>query len=107
MPFHSSIVTRKGQITIPSDMRRELGIEIGDRVDFERDGDGIRIQKRAGSIVDRIFGIGRPYAQIPPMDPAEEGRLYEEGVAEQNWADLEQQRLDWEREHGRDSTASV
>jgi len=107
MSFHTSVVTRKGQITIPADLRRELGITIGDQIDFERDGDRIRLEKRSGSIVDRIFGIGRPYAQIPPLDPAEEGRLYEEAVAEENWADLEQQRRDWERENGRDSTASV
>ncbi len=30
----SSVVTRKGQITVPSEIRRELGIKEGDRVIF-------------------------------------------------------------------------
>lgn len=34
MSKHTSIVTRKGQITIPIEMRRELGIHEGDRVEF-------------------------------------------------------------------------
>ncbi len=34
MAKNTSIVTRKGQITIPIEMRRDLGIHEGDRVEF-------------------------------------------------------------------------
>jgi len=36
-------VTSKGQITIPIDVRRKLGIKEGDKVLFEEDGDRIFI----------------------------------------------------------------
>lgn len=45
MTSRIGVVTRKGQITIPADLRKELGIEIGDRVHFERDVTGIHIEK--------------------------------------------------------------
>lgn len=36
-------VTRKGQVTIPVDVRRALGIRPGSDVRFEVDGDGARL----------------------------------------------------------------
>lgn len=40
-------VTSKGQVTIPQEVRRRLGIEAGTEVDFEVDGDAIRLVRRA------------------------------------------------------------
>ncbi len=34
LPMPSSVVTSKGQITIPVEVRQRLGLEIGHRVDF-------------------------------------------------------------------------
>jgi AbrB family looped-hinge helix DNA binding protein len=39
-------VTSKGQVTIPQDVRRRLGIEAGTEVDFEVDGDVVRLVRR-------------------------------------------------------------
>jgi len=39
-------VTSKGQVTIPQDVRRRLGIEPGSEVDFEVDGDAVRLVRR-------------------------------------------------------------
>jgi len=36
-------VTSKGQVTIPLDVRRRLGIEAGSEVDFVVDGDVVRL----------------------------------------------------------------
>ncbi len=36
MGSNSSVVTRKGQVTIPADIRRELDIKEGDRLIFQR-----------------------------------------------------------------------
>ena len=39
-------VTTKGQVTIPQDIRRRLGIEPGSEVDFQVDGDAVRLVRR-------------------------------------------------------------
>lgn len=56
-------VTSKGQVTIPQSIRNELGIQPGAEVDFEVEGQAIRIVKRAASrrghaLVDRLRGSG-------------------------------------------------
>ena len=57
MPIASAKITSKGQITLPSELRRELGVKPGDRVDFTRNKDGkLEMTARTGSIMD-IRGI--------------------------------------------------
>lgn len=54
-------VTRKGQVTIPLEVRRELGIRPGSEVRFQLDGGGARLildaEQTAGEI-RRIRGAG-------------------------------------------------
>ncbi|MGA9751488.1 MAG: AbrB/MazE/SpoVT family DNA-binding domain-containing protein [Acidobacteriota bacterium] len=38
-------VTSKGQVTIPMELRRKLGLSAGSEVTFEWDGQGARIRK--------------------------------------------------------------
>ena len=45
-------VTQKGQVTIPLEVRRALGINPGSNVDFELDGMGARL------VVDAEFAAG-------------------------------------------------
>ncbi|MDQ3709068.1 MAG: AbrB/MazE/SpoVT family DNA-binding domain-containing protein [Actinomycetota bacterium] len=56
-------VTSKGQVTIPQEVRRRLGIEPGSEVDFQIDNDIVRLVRRpAGSgaaLVSRMRGRGR------------------------------------------------
>ena len=42
-------VTSKGQVTIPQDIRRQLGVEAGSEVDFVVDDDVVRLVRRPGS----------------------------------------------------------
>jgi AbrB family looped-hinge helix DNA binding protein len=57
-------VTSKGQITIPIDIRRRLGILPGSAVEFAIDGDAVRITKancrdgRGADVVKALRGIG-------------------------------------------------
>ena len=37
-------LTSKGQITIPRDIRRRLGVRAGDELEFEDNGDGVRVK---------------------------------------------------------------
>ncbi|WP_022927768.1 AbrB/MazE/SpoVT family DNA-binding domain-containing protein [Patulibacter americanus] len=41
-------VTSKGQVTIPLEVRRRLGIEPGSEVDFRVDAEGARLVRRTG-----------------------------------------------------------
>jgi len=51
MATYYSRVTRKGQATIPSEFRKKLGIEEGDRVVFEEAEEGL-ILKPAADVED-------------------------------------------------------
>jgi AbrB family looped-hinge helix DNA binding protein len=56
-------VTSKGQVTIPHEVRRRMGIEPGSQVDFEVDDDVVRLVRRAAgggaAIVTTMRGRGR------------------------------------------------
>ena len=60
-----TIVTRKGQITVPAEIRRALGIEIGDKVAISLDEDGSpRASLRpVRSVTDMTFGSITPRRQ--------------------------------------------
>ncbi len=57
-------VTEKGQVTIPKELRDELGIGAGSEVDFERADDTIVIRKvkggasRGARLVEHLRGRG-------------------------------------------------
>lgn len=54
----SSVITRKGQTTIPIAVRRALGLQEGDRVIFDLSDDRVHI-RRSDSIVARTAGLLR------------------------------------------------
>jgi AbrB family looped-hinge helix DNA binding protein len=66
-------VTRNYQITIPAEVRRRLGIEVGDRVLVEAEGDRIVIRKAAGGLPRIRLGLR--------LTPEEIDRLVEKGAA--------------------------
>jgi len=54
-------VTSKGQITVPREIRRRLGVRAGDRLLFEDDGNGVRVTAvRKKSPFEKYRGIGTP-----------------------------------------------
>lgn len=62
-------LSSKGQITIPLDVRRRLGLQAGDRVEFIEDQLGFRLQKRvAGSPLEAYRGY---LAHLAGHDPDE------------------------------------
>lgn len=74
-----STVTSKGQVTIPVEVRRFLGLKEGDKVAFAL-GDGEVRLHRTGSVVAATAGILR---HRPPSRSAEELRqAAEEAIAE-------------------------
>ena len=80
-------ITSKAQVTVPAAVRRRLGLQPGDQLDFTVDpegGLGVRVVKRAertGSIMD-LKGILK--GRIPPMTLQEMESAIAEGAAEGN-----------------------
>jgi AbrB family looped-hinge helix DNA binding protein len=59
--IHEAKVTSKGQVTIPLEIRRRLGVREGDRLVFDAEGDAVTV--RAGTKEDpfeKWRGIGTP-----------------------------------------------
>jgi antitoxin PrlF len=69
----SAAVTSKGQITIPIEVREELGLKTGDRIEFVKNEEGkFFIQPKKGSIMNlrgMFKGSGKP-ASIEEMNEA-------------------------------------
>jgi antitoxin PrlF len=54
-------ITSKGQITVPHEIRRALGVRPGDKLLFEKDGNGVRVRPvRTKSPFEKYRGIGSP-----------------------------------------------
>ncbi|MBM3462697.1 MAG: AbrB/MazE/SpoVT family DNA-binding domain-containing protein [Armatimonadetes bacterium] len=79
MSQHQTVVTRKGQITLPAEVRRALGLRQGDRVTVEL-ANGQATVRRAEGVIARTAGSVAPIA--PPLTATEM-----RDVAEQAWAD--------------------
>lgn len=75
----STTVTRKGQVTVPAQVRKKMGLKRGDKVAFVLDGGIVRFE-RARSVVEMTKGIFK--SDTPPLS-AEELRH----AAEEAWAD--------------------
>ena len=65
--MQTSTLTTKGQVTIPADVRRRLGLHPGDRVAFIVDGDEVRLVRRENRI-EAAFGICRPETSLSVED---------------------------------------
>jgi AbrB family looped-hinge helix DNA binding protein len=54
-------LTSKGQVTVPREVRRFLGVGAGDRLMFESDGKGVRVRPvRSQSAFSKYRAIGNP-----------------------------------------------
>ncbi len=79
------VITRKGQITLPAEMRRELGLSEGDKVVCTLEGDEVRVA-RIGSVVERTAGIIKSRGRAPTEQELKE-------FAEQAIADAVYERM--------------
>ncbi|HEY4668779.1 MAG TPA: AbrB/MazE/SpoVT family DNA-binding domain-containing protein [Tepidiformaceae bacterium] len=54
-------MTRKGQITVPAEVREALGLKVGDRVAVRVDQQGTTATiEPADSVVERLYGVLSP-----------------------------------------------
>jgi antitoxin PrlF len=77
----TSVITRKGQVTIPAEIRRDLGLKEGDRVEFVRDHDQIRIRP-IGDVVKETAGVFYKYRRFPVPTVEELDEFVQQAIAE-------------------------
>lgn len=65
--MQTSVLTSKGQVTIPADVRRRLGLSPGDRLAFVLDGDQVRLVRRENRI-EAAFGVCKPAQSVSDED---------------------------------------
>jgi antitoxin PrlF len=54
-------ITSKGQVTVPHEIRRALGVHPGDKLLFEQNGASVRVKPvRTKSPFEKYRGIGTP-----------------------------------------------
>ena len=75
-----TVVTRKGQVTIPADIRRALGIKEGDKVAFVLEDDQVKLTRK-GSVVEQTAGALK--SDIPALSLREERDAAEQAIAEE------------------------
>ena len=54
-----SVVSEKGQVTIPKRLRDRLGIRAGEVLDFEEEEEGRLVARKASTVdpVDAVYGV--------------------------------------------------
>jgi AbrB family looped-hinge helix DNA binding protein len=69
--MHSSAMTTKGQVTIPGDIRKKLGLQPGDKIGFYIEDDHVVLFRKDNDI-EAAFGICHPKtsASLKDMDNA-------------------------------------
>lgn len=65
--MQTSTLTTKGQVTIPADVRRRLGLHPGDHVAFIVAGDEVRLMRRERR-VEAAFGICKAKVSVTDKD---------------------------------------
>ena len=75
-----TVMTRKGQVTVPAEIRRQLGLKRGDRVAFVLDEGEVRLT-RTGSVVERTAGAFR--TRRPALTAEELREAAERAMAEE------------------------
>ncbi len=75
-----SVITRKGQITVPAEIRRALDLHEGDKVALTMENDRVSL-RRVGSVVARTAGILK--GEEPPLRPNELRAVAEQAIADE------------------------
>ncbi len=74
-------VTSKGQVTIPIEVRRLLGLAPHDKVTFTWEEGRVSLAAERRSVTERTKGLAK--TAMPPLPPGEEKRQFEDGLAEE------------------------
>ena len=82
MAARVTTVRRNGQITIPIEIRRSLGLAEGDRLAVEQQGNVVLL-RRTTSVAEYTAGILAAYRKDPPLSAEEERAAFPQAVADE------------------------
>lgn len=68
--MHSSALTIKGQVTIPSNIRKQLGLRPGDKIGFLVENDHVILFRKVSNI-EAAFGLCHPKTSVNLQDMEE------------------------------------
>ncbi|KQN77298.1 AbrB/MazE/SpoVT family DNA-binding domain-containing protein [Devosia sp. Leaf64] len=68
----TATITSKGQITLPKDVREDLGLKEGDKVDFEKIGERYVIRPRNRSAIELAGVLHRPGMRAMTVEEMDE-----------------------------------
>lgn len=88
MVIRGTTLTRKGQMTVPIEIRQALNLAEGDKLAVEQQGEAFLV-RRATSVAEYTAGIFAEYRKDPPLTPEEERAAFEQAVADEVSASLE------------------
>lgn len=74
----------QGELTVPSEVLSEMGVERGDQLTLEVIAGTLVIRGESESGLARAKGAGAPWRRYPPPTPEEENEAFEQAVAEDN-----------------------
>lgn len=85
MTGHLGIITRKGQVTLPADIRRALKLQEGDTVAFRIEDGEVRVRPAKATLADgyqSIPALAQPMtdAEIKEIVRNERAARYKEGL---------------------------
>jgi antitoxin PrlF len=80
LPEIETTLTQKGQVTIPAEVRKALGLKPRDKVAFELNGDVAKL-RRASSRIRRWYGAVTPHER--PEDFQKIREEFAQGVADE------------------------
>lgn len=83
-----ALIQRKGQLTIPVELRRKYGLEEGSVVDVIDEGDGIKIAPREVMALDALERIGKALKErgISLEEMIEGGRKVREEIYKEKYS---------------------
>lgn len=80
MQEYETTVTEKGQVTIPQEIRRLMGLQPRDKVRFEVEGEVVRIRRASSKLLQ---GYGAVTPRKKPENSQELREDFEKGVAQE------------------------
>ena len=79
----SSVISSKGQVVIPAELRKKYGLEEGARVAFEDDGNGHLVLRP--NIFEEVYALQGAFAGYPLEEDLEEMRRSERAIEDTKW----------------------